>query len=259
MGSAAKGLHASAGPMRVPSCFAGCTLGLGKCRQELSRQEATLQYDIYNSSGLGDFLSPLDRLFAIVERLLPASIETDFVSCHGTSRSRGDGYGDVASTADLEAVTSILLRVFPASTVVEDQRKQIFQSIAELPEPASQHGHSVAVDPAAPNEDVEVCVSASREREPPSRFSRPKPASTLPGMNPNQWNSIHLLFLFLRRAICRSLQGTVTATEWAAVFARAARGFAQIDRGDRRDQRTPMRAGASRRLSRAVHLLPPVD
>ena len=83
---AAKGLRASAGPRRTPSRFAPCALGLGKCRQELSRQESTLQYDVYNSAGLSDFLSPLNRLLAIIERLLPASIKADFIPCHGRSR-----------------------------------------------------------------------------------------------------------------------------------------------------------------------------
>ena len=79
---AAKGLRASAGPRRTPSRFAPCALGLGKCRQELSRQESTLQYDVYNSAGLSDFLSPLNRLLPIIERLLPAPIEADLVLCH---------------------------------------------------------------------------------------------------------------------------------------------------------------------------------
>jgi class 3 adenylate cyclase len=81
--STAERLCSSVGPRYEPSRFTRFTLGLRKCRQEPPRQEAVLQYDIDNSSSLRDFLSPLNRLVAIIERLLPVSIEADFVLGHG--------------------------------------------------------------------------------------------------------------------------------------------------------------------------------
>lgn len=85
--AAAEGLCTCVGPGYGPSRFARCALGLGKCRQELSRQETALQYDIDNASGLRNFLRPLNRLVTIIERPLQTSVESDLVPRHDASHS----------------------------------------------------------------------------------------------------------------------------------------------------------------------------
>lgn len=137
----AAGDCASADPRYGPSRFARCTLGLGKCRQEPSRQEAPLQYDIYNSSSLGDFLSPLNRLTAIIERLLPTAIEADLVLGHraptllhletalaGLARSNNSyqrSFTTSASKSEPARLTSPLPRKSPTSEPVHVPRRPL--------------------------------------------------------------------------------------------------------------------------------------